>query len=122
MEVQTVLGALHALRVSPGVSEMEIHAHIAQGLQSAGISCVHEARLASRCRIDFLAGDIGIEVKCGKPSRCALIAQLGRYAACPQIQALIVVVERSANLPQKVGGKPCHFVSLNRLWGIALPT
>lgn len=122
MEVQTVLNVLHTLRVSPGVSEMEIHARIAQELQAASILCVHEAKLASRCRIDFLAGDIGIEVKCGKPPRCALVAQLVRYAACPQIRALVVVVERSANLPKKVGGKPCHFVSLNRLWGIALPT
>ncbi len=99
-----------------------MHARIAAGLQSAGIPCVHEAVLAPRCRIDFLVGDVGIEVKCGKPARRVLLHQLARYAASDRIRALIVVVERSANLPASVGGKPCQFLSMNRLWGIALPT
>ena len=121
MQTEAILAALVALRVPPGIGEADIHALIAQGLAAAGIACVHEARLAPRCRIDFLAGGVGIEVKCGKPARATLLAQLARYAACPQVEALIVVVARSAAVPTVVAGKPCHFVSLNRLWGIALP-
>ena len=121
MEAGAVLSALSALRIPPGASEMEMHARIAVALEAAGIVCVHEAKLAPRCRIDFLAGGIGIEVKCGKPSRRALLRQLGRYAGCEGVRALILVVERSANMPAHVGGKPCHCLSMNRLWGIALP-
>jgi hypothetical protein len=121
MEAEAVLSALSALRIPPGTPELEMHARIAAGLEAAGIVCAHEARLAPRCRIDFLADGIGIEVKCGKPSRRALLRQLGRYAACEEVRALILVVERSANLPARVGGKPCYCLSLNRLWGIALP-
>ncbi|MCL2811808.1 MAG: hypothetical protein FWD25_07965 [Clostridia bacterium] len=121
MDAETVLSALSALRIPPGTSELEMHARIAAELEAAGIACTHEAKLGPRCRIDFLAGGIGIEVKCGKPSRRVLLRQLGRYASCEEVQALIVVVERSANLPAHVGGKPCYCLSMNRLWGIALP-
>jgi len=121
LDAQTVLSALSALRIPPGTPELKMHARIAAGLEAAGIACIHEVKLAPRCRIDFLADGIGIEVKCGKPSRRALLRQLGRYAACKEIHALILVVERSANLPAHVGGKPCYCLSMNRLWGIALP-
>ncbi|MDR3052167.1 MAG: hypothetical protein LBU67_10690 [Oscillospiraceae bacterium] len=121
MEAQAVLAALAALRLPPGVGEDEMHRHIAQGLARAGLPCVHEAKLAPRCRIDFLVGDVGVEVKCGKPGRAALLSQLARYAACPQVMALVLVVQRSVRLPPQVGGKPCHTVGMNRLWGIALP-
>ena len=121
MEAEAILSALSALRIPPGTSELEMHARIAAGLEAAGIACSHEAKLAPRCRIDFLADGIGIEVKCGRPSRRALLRQLGRYASCEDVRALILVVERSANLPARVCGKPCYCLSMNRLWGIALP-
>jgi hypothetical protein len=122
MDINDVIAALSALRISPAVSEMELHARVAEGLAQAGITIAHEARLAPRCRIDFLTDSgIGIEIKCGKPPRRGLLNQLARYAACSQVHGLILVVERSANLPPSVCGKPCRFVSLNRLWGIALP-
>ena len=120
MQVEQVLAALSALRIPPGVEELQLHALVAQGLAQAGIPCAHEARLAPRCRIDFFCDGVGIEIKCGKPDRRSLMAQLIRYAACPQVEALVVVVARSVRLPDTVGGKPCHFVGLNRLWGIAL--
>ncbi len=122
MEAGDVLAVLRGLRIQPGLPEMALHACIAEGLRGAGFPLVHEARLGPRCRIDFLVDDVGIEIKCGKPPRRTLLAQLARYAAGSQIHSLIVVVERSAHLPTIIGGKPCHVLSLNRLWGIALPT
>jgi hypothetical protein len=120
--MQAVLGALCALRTAPAATEMELHAQVAAGLAQAGIASIHEARIGPRCRIDFLTeSGVGIEIKCGKPPRRVLVQQLSRYAACTQVRGLVVVVERSANLPPTLGGKPCRFVSLNRLWGIALP-
>ena len=122
MEAATVLYALSTLRIPPGTSEQDMHARVSAGLEAAGIACVHEARLAPRCRIDFLADGIGIEIKRGRPSRSALLRQLSRYASCESVHALILVVERSANLPANVCGKPCYCLTMNRLWGVALPT
>ena len=121
MTADIVIHALLSLRVPPGASEADIHARIAARLEAAGIRCVHEAKIAPRCRIDFLAGDVGIEVKRGRPSRRILLKQMSRYAVSESVAALILVAERGASLPAKVGGKPCYCISLSRLWGVALP-
>ena len=94
---------------------------MAQALGAAGIGAAHEVRLAPRCRIDFMAGGIGIEIKKKRPERAKLIAQLARYAACPQVRALIVVAPRGVNLPRRIGEKPVTMLALERLWGISLP-
>ena len=122
-ETQTlrVMDALETIRCGASCTEEELHALVAQALESAGIEAAHEARLAPRCRIDFMAGEIGIEVKKKRPERAKLIAQLARYAACGQVRALVVVAPRGVNLPRTIGGKKVTMVALERLWGISLP-
>ena len=46
--------------------------------------------------------------------------QLTRYAACEQVQALILVTEKTVPVPRTLCGKPVRLLCLNRLWGIAL--
>ena len=118
--LQAVAAALRPLRLLPQADEAALQDHIALALQNAGIPFTREARLATG-RIDFLTADgVGIEVKRGRPAPGALLAQLSRYAACPEVRALALVVERSARLPREVGGKPCALLCLNRQWGVAL--
>jgi hypothetical protein len=112
--------ALERLRVPFCQGEYEIHDLVAGALSEADISFLHEERLGPRCRIDFLAGTVGVEVKKGKPDRKLLMRQLERYAFSSRIEALVVVVERTADLPGEILGKPCVTLSMNRLWGIAL--
>ena len=121
VETLRVAQALGTIRCSASAAEDELHAQVAQALGAAGIEAAHEARLAPRCRIDFLAGEIGIEIKKKRPERAKLIAQLARYAACPQVRALVVVAPRGVNLPRRIGGKPVTMIALERLWGISLP-
>lgn len=120
-ETLRVAEALGTIRCSASAAEEELHAQVAQALAAAGIGAAHEVRLAPRCRIDFMAGGIGIEIKKKRPERAKLIAQLARYAACPQVRALIVVAPRGVNLPRRIGGKPVTMLALERLWGISLP-
>ena len=120
-ETLRVAEALGAIRCSASAAEEELHAQVAQALGAAGIGAAHEVRLAPRCRIDFMAGGIGIEIKNKRPERAKLIAQLARYAACPQVRALIVVAPRGVNLPRRIGGKMVTMLALERLWGISLP-
>lgn len=112
--------AICTIRCGAACSEEELHRLTAMALASAGIEAVHEARLGPRCRIDFLAGDIGIEIKKSRPERGRLIAQLERYAACEQVSQLIVVAPRGVNLPGYIGGKRIVMIALERLWGICL--
>ena len=116
-----VLAALGAILCAAASTEEELHAQAAGALRAAGIPAQHEARLAPRCRIDFLAGTIGIEIKKSRPQRAALLRQIARYAACEQVKALVVVAPRGVDLPRTVGGKRVMMLGLERLWGISLP-
>jgi len=101
--------------------EYDLHEEISIALGRAGIEHIHEYKLAPRCRIDFLAGRIGIEIKKGRPAPAALREQLTRYLRCDELDAIVVVMQQAVPLPQTIGGKPVHLISLNRLWGVALP-
>ncbi len=68
-----------------------------------------------------MCGTIGIEVKKGRPERRALLAQLARYLGHDALSCAIVVTQRAVALPERIAGKRVHLVSLNRLWGVALP-
>lgn len=116
-----VAAALMELRSPIAMYETDIHACVGQRLTAAGLPFTHEARLAPGCRIDFLVGTVGVEIKKGKPSAATLAAQLRRYAACDAVGGLIVVTERSVRLPKTILGKPVRLITLSQLWGIALP-
>lgn len=119
--LEQVIDALSTIRCGAACTEEELHALVTGALADADIAAVHEARLAPRCRIDFLAGDIGVEIKKKRPERAKLLAQIERYAACDQVAQMVVVAPRGVNLPERVGGKRVVMFALERLWGICLP-
>ena len=119
--LHTVLDALKELRSPFALYETDLHAMVDRRLTEAGLSFQHEAKIGPGCRIDYLVGDVGIEIKKGKPDASMLVRQLARYAACESIGALVVLTPRAVRLPAEVGGKPVHLIVLNHLWGVALP-
>ena len=118
--MDAVYAALTRLRVPIQRGEYDLHRLVCLALDEAGIPWQHEVKLGPRCRIDLLCGSVGIEIKRGKPERQRLMDQLTRYAACGEIGSLLVVAERSIDLPRSILGKPVRVLCLNRLWGIAL--
>ena len=120
-ETERVIQALETIRCPAVCEEAELHGLIAEALSKAGLQARHEVTLAPRCRIDFMAGGVGVEVKKIRPARGALHRQLLRYAACPQVESLVVVAPRGVNLPRMAAGKRIYMVCLERLWGISLP-
>ena len=120
-DMQCILEALSAVRVSAQPEESEIHLDIARALDAAQIAYIHECPLAPGRRIDFACGSIGIEVKKGRPEAARLRAQLRRYLEDTRLTAVIVVLQKPCALPETICGKPVRVVSLNRLWGVALP-
>lgn len=111
---------LRGLRAPIQQGEYDLHALVMRQLTDAGIAFTHEAKLAPRCRIDLLAGGIGIEIKRGKLAKTKLLEQLSRYAACDAVTGLVLVAEQTVALPKVLNGKPVRGLFLNRLWGIAL--
>ncbi|MBR6767795.1 MAG: hypothetical protein IKM02_07580 [Clostridia bacterium] len=120
-EMKAIIEAVSALRTPAIPGEYDIHGQIAEALARAQIDFTHEYRLRPRCRIDFRAGRIGIEVKKGRPASSELTRQLRRYLESEELDGMIVVTQRAVNLPATLCGKPVFLLSLNRLWGVALP-
>ncbi len=120
-QMRRVRDAICAIRCGAADSEEALHAQVRAALEAAGFAPVHEARLAPRCRIDFLVDDLGVEIKKSRPNAAQLKNQLARYAACEQIASLLVIAPRGVNLPKTIGGKRVTQIALERLWGISLP-
>lgn len=120
-QITEIIDALAAVRMPAQPEEYDIHAQVASALGAAGLEYEHEYKLGPRCRIDFRVGRVGIEVKKGRPATSELTRQLRRYLASDALDAVIVVMQRVTRLPATIGGKPVYIVSLNRLWGVALP-
>lgn len=120
-EMKRILEALSAVRTPAAPEELDLHEAIAGALSAAGLDFDHELRLAPRCRIDFRVGRVGIEVKKGRPVPSQLRRQIARYLESDALDALLVVAQQAVPLPASIGGKPVFLLSLNRLWGVALP-
>lgn len=118
---ENVLEALRAMRPPFALYEADIHRMVEERLNECGLEYLHEAAIAKGCRIDYLIGGVGVEIKKGKPKHSALVEQLNRYAQCEKIECLIVVSWQSVNLPRTVGGKPVYPLALSQLWGVSLP-
>ena len=118
--MERIVEAISALRAPIQQGEYDLHRLVMDALDAAGLPWAHEVPLAPRCRIDLMCGGVGVEVKRGAVDRRRILAQLGRYAACSQVEGLILVTEKTVPLPRTIGGKPVRQVCLNRLWGIAL--
>lgn len=117
--VQEVLSALRRIRMPRPQDEYDLHGLAAEALQEAGLDFRHEAPLAPRSRIDFLCGDVGIELKRGRPEAGRVERQLRRYAATGKVSALILVSEKNTALPAKIENVPLYQISLQKLWGVA---
>lgn len=120
-DMDRVADAIAAVRVPARPEEYDIHAAVAGALDAARLEYVHEYKLGPRRRIDFLVGRVGIEVKKGRPAASRLVAQLRRYLESDALDGAIVVTQRALPLPATINGKPVRLISLNRLWGVALP-
>lgn len=120
-DMDRICSALSTVRMPAQPEEYDIHAAIAQALAGAGLDFAHEYRLGPRCRIDFAVGRVGIEVKKGRPAATRLVKQLRRYLESEALDGIIVVVQQAVALPATIHDKPVRLISLNRLWGVALP-
>ena len=119
-ELSRIALALRGVRPDAAGLEEDLHRKVAEALSCAGIAFLHEARIAPGARVDFLAGRVGIEVKCRHAGRAALVRQAQKYLRCEALDALVVATRSGVDLPRHIAGKPVATVCLSRNWGIAL--
>jgi hypothetical protein len=94
-------------------SEATLQRGVAELLTELKLDFKSEFVLTPQDRIDFLVGDVGIEVKI-EGALAGVTRQLWRYAECPEINHLILVTTRHIhqNLPEEILGKPLYVVYL----------
>lgn len=100
-----VAAALGGLRFN-FAAEADLQRGISERLVAAGLNVTAEVDLGDVGRIDFMVGDVGIEVKVDG-SLSALTRQLHRYAQSDRVAALVVVtsLRRLCRLPAELNGK-----------------
>ena len=118
--MEQIVNAISALRAPLQQGEYDLHRLVMDALDAASLPWEHEVKLAPRCRIDLMCGGVGIEIKRGKVEKSRILEQLRKYAACEQVEGLILVTEKTVPVPRSINGKPVRLICLNRLWGIAL--
>ena len=112
--------ALGEVRIRKILDEIDIQNQIEQAFAKNQIPFQREFRIAPHCRPDFFVEGVVVEVKKRRPVRSALIAQAERYARQPEVKAVVIVLEKSIDIPDTIAGRPARVISLNRNWGIAL--
>lgn len=115
--MENIIEKLKSIRVHVVKEEVYIHNKIKEVLDMNGIGYTYEKHLGKGNRIDFLLDNgVGIEVKKGKPNLKQVEKQVTRYLEFEEVNSIIVVIERSIDLPEKINGKICNVVGLNQLW------
>lgn len=95
--------------------EKETQAEIAAIFDRASIGHRREVDLGDRNIIDFMLGEIGIEVKIDGSKR-AIFAQCKRYCETGKLSDLILVTNVATGFPPAIAGVPCFVVSLGKGW------
>ena len=115
MTAAVIAAGLAQVRWPGSLDEYVLQHAVGQALLAAGHVAVPEVVLTARDRIDFLIPGqpaVGIEVKvAGSVDRVQ--AQLGRYAASPQIDELLLITSKARHRAlhgQTLHGKPVHVV------------
>ena len=119
-ELKRLINILEQIKVGFLPQETQIHSIIAESLVNNGIEFQHEYRLSSDSRIDFLFGNIGIEVKKSTVKDKDLLKQLKKYSESDKVSKIILVTTKSVNIPSFINNKQIYIVNLYRNWSISL--
>lgn len=112
--IEKLIKSLQSQRF-PLNNEKETQSEIERKFTEAGLSFTREHRLDGENIIDFLVGDIGIEVKLkGKPKD--IYRQLQRYAEFQQVNHIILVTAKSMGLPAEINGKSVYYINISKNW------
>lgn len=90
-------------------------AEIAGVLTASGLAFEREVHLGPSDIIDFMVGNVGIEIKV-KGARRAIYRQLERYCAYEAVGQIVLGTNVPMNLPLEINGKPTAIAAIGRGW------
>lgn len=95
--------------------EKRLQEALADEFTALGIAFKREVRLGAGDVVDFMLGDVAIEMKI-KGARREIFRQVKRYCKHESVGALVLVTRVCMWLPATVERKPCFVASLGRAW------
>ncbi len=114
MDINELIIRLQKRRFNPE-NEKILQGQIEKSLADAGVLFEREVVLDKGSRIDFMVGDIGIEVKI-KGQKREIYKQCERYCGFESIKKLILLTSKSMGIDEEILGKPVYFININRAW------
>lgn len=114
MTPEEIVAFIHARRL-PLTSEKATQVALADEFRKAAIMVEREVRLDEFGIIDFLAGDIGIEIKL-RGQRRAIYHQCAFYCEHDRVRSLVLATNAAMGMPITINGKPVFVAHLGRAW------
>lgn len=96
-------------------NEKLLQAELEEFFKANDIAYKREVILDKGNIIDFMLGNVGVEVKC-KATPMAIYEQLKRYAELEQIHMLILISNKAMRLPKTINNKPVYIITLGQSW------
>ncbi len=99
-------------------SEKHLQEGVEQAFKDKGLVFEREKRLSQQDIPDFfVAGGVVVECKMrNKARKMAIYQQITRYAAYPEVTAVVLASNVSMGLPPEINGKPIYAASLSAGW------
>lgn len=113
-QASQILALVRTLRLDL-TNEKRTQVGLQEALERAGIVAQREVQLGDGDIVDFMVGNIAIEMKL-KGQRRAILDQLERYARHGDVHEIILLTARCMTLPAHIGGKPAAVGSLSQGW------
>jgi hypothetical protein len=95
--------------------EKALQRAIADEMEEAGITFDREVDLGDGDIIDFMVGDVGIEVKI-QGQRRAIYRQCVRYCEHNELVSLVLATNAAMGMPAVLSGKPVFVANLGKAW------
>jgi DNA-binding LytR/AlgR family response regulator len=97
------------------ITEETFQVATAQALTDAGVEFKREHPLSRGDRVDFMVGDIALELKIDGSST-EVLRQLQRYAQHEEVQAIVLLTSRSklCRMPNSLNNKPLYVALIQR--------
>lgn len=111
---RAIVRLIETLRL-PLSREKELQRALTPYLERFGLPVLREHHLIDGDIIDYLVGEVGIEIKI-KGQRRAIYRQCERYCRHDAVQALVLATNAAMGLPATIAGKPVFVASLGRGW------